>query len=159
MMIVVRRHIAVLIFGVISGALSGQPAEHTFSEIDSLQQVAPKPVVVFLHTDWCTICHAMQATTFADERVVQMLDESFYFVSFNAESEKPIYFHGHTYRFRPTGLNTGAHELAEQLGKVDGKMAFPTTCILRPRYEVVFRHNSYLGADGMVEVLEEIENY
>lgn len=156
MMIASRRHITLLSLCLLSVALPAQPSEHTFAEVDSLQQIAPKPVVVFLHTDWCNICHAMQATTFTDARVVQMLDEDFYYVTFNAESEVPIQFHGHTFRFRPTGLSTGVHELAEKLGMVEGKIAFPTTCILSPQYEVIFRHNAYLDPGALVQVLEEV---
>ena len=34
----------------------------TFEEVEKLHQQKPKPIVVFIHTDWCKFCFGMNNT-------------------------------------------------------------------------------------------------
>lgn len=93
---------------------------------DSLRKER-RPVLVFIHTDWCTYCKMMEVRTFANPQVVTKLQESFYCVRLNAEESQPITFLQRTYKFKATGVKTGVHELAEVLGTENGKLRYPTT--------------------------------
>ena len=93
---------------------------------DSLRKER-RPVLVFIHTDWCTYCKMMEVRTFANQQVVTKLQESFYCVRLNAEESQPITFLQRTYKFKATGVKTGVHELAEVLGTENGKLRYPTT--------------------------------
>ncbi len=125
----------------------------SFSELDSLLIAAPKPVLVFIHTDWCRYCLGMQQVTFSDEEVQMMLNKEIYFVSLDAESEEDIVFRNHRFRFQPTGRGTGVHELAYSLGNQKGELSFPTTCILNPDYEIDFQYSGFISARKMKRVL------
>ena len=76
--------------------------------------------MVWIHTDWCRYCEQMRNTTFKNENLVDRLSEQFYFLSLNAEDTRDINFKNHVFKFVPTGPNTGMHDLARQLGTVDG---------------------------------------
>lgn len=132
-----------------------QPKTYSFEELDSLQRIEQRPVVVFLHADWCTICQAMELATWQDDQVMELLEEQFYFIEFDGESERSVDFQGHTFEYLPTGSNTGIHELAQALGTFEGKVAFPTTVILNREYAIIFQYNAYLGIEEMQAVLEE----
>ena len=93
---------------------------------DSLRKER-RPMLVFIHTDWCTYCKMMEVRTFANPQVVTKLQESFYCVRLNAEESQPITFLQRTYKFKATGVKTGVHELAEVLGTENGKLRYPTT--------------------------------
>jgi thioredoxin-related protein len=93
---------------------------------DSLRKER-RPMLVFIHTDWCTYCKMMEVRTFANQQVVTKLQESFYCVRLNAEESQPITFLQRTYKFKATGVKTGVHELAEVLGTENGKLRYPTT--------------------------------
>lgn len=151
----VQRVTIAMVLLVFANGLIAQPQSYSFEQLDSLQGVEQRPVVVFLHADWCTICQAMQSTTWQDERVVKLLNTHFYFVPFDSECEDSVNFRGHTFAYRATGVGIGIHELAQALGTVEGRVSFPTTCLLNPDYAVVFRHNAFMGADEMRAVLEE----
>lgn len=128
----------------------------SFEVLDSLQQQAPRPVVVFLHADWCKFCANMKNTTFQDEEVKALLSDQFYFVSFDGESKKDVRFLENTFRYKPTGANTGVHELAEQLGTKDGTLSYPTVAFLNARYEILYQHNSFISARSLKKTLRRL---
>lgn len=63
---------------------SAQLIIRTFEEVDTLS--VKKPVIIFLHTDWCKYCRVMEETTFKNKEVIEKLNSDYYFVSFDAES-------------------------------------------------------------------------
>lgn len=127
--------------------------EVSFSELDSLLVHDPKPVLVFIHTDWCRYCLGMEQVTFTDDEIQQLLNEEVYFVSFDAESEEDIVFRNHRFSFQPSGRGTGVHQLAYELGNQNGELAYPTTCILNPAYEIDFQYSGFISARKMKKVL------
>ena len=116
---------------LLNGWISHGQLKHVrFESLDSLQRQAPRTIVVFLHTDWCKYCHTMKNTTFKDQKVELLLNDHFYFVSFDGESEEDVEFLGRTFKYKSTGKNTGVHELAEQLGTKNGTLNYPTLTFL-----------------------------
>lgn len=133
-----------------------QLQNYSFSELDSLQKTMQKNIVIFIHTDWCKFCQSMKNTTFKNKEIIKLLNEKFWFVDLNAEEKQDIIFNGHTFKYKPTGSNTGIHELAEQLGTVNGKVAYPTFCILNADYEIIFQYDGFLSSSDLLKVLNEV---
>ena len=73
---------------------------YSFSEVEKLHKETPKPIVIFIHTDWCKICHGMEKSTFANRKIIKTLNESFYFVKLDGEEKKDISFLGKTFAFK-----------------------------------------------------------
>lgn len=141
-----------------SSVLIGQIQSYTFEEIDSLQQVSPKNVLVFIHTDWCKYCQSMEHSTFVDDEVIILMNDSFRFVRLNGEEKKKITFHGRLFKYKPTGRNTGVHELAEQLGTQNKKLSYPSLCILNSKYEIIFQYDQFISATELLRVLYAAQN-
>ena len=133
-----------------------QITAYSFEQLDSLQSVAPRNAVIFIHTDWCQYCQSMKNTTFVNQDLTKLINESFWFVDFNGEEKRDISFHGGTFRYKPTGQNTGVHELAEQLALKDGKLSYPSLCVLNADYEIVFLYDQFLSADDLILALDTI---
>ncbi|GAB5525544.1 MAG: hypothetical protein Roseis2KO_34160 [Roseivirga sp.] len=149
-------HMLTLALLLSSSAAFGQDYAVSFEELDSLQKQAPRPVVVFLHTDWCKFCANMKNTTFQHEQVKALLTDDFYFVSFDGESKEDVKLLGNTFRYKPTGANTGVHELAEQLGTKDGAVSYPTVVFLNAEYEVLYQHNSFISGKSLRKALSRL---
>jgi thioredoxin-related protein len=128
-----------------------------FEQIDSLQKCEKRPVLIFLHTSWCTYCVAMKNTTLADAGVVKLLNQKFYFVTMDIEEKRDISFHGHIFRYKPTGTNTGVHQLAEQLGTINGQLAYPALCFLNADYEITYQREGYVRPKELLAVLEKLK--
>lgn len=130
-----------------------QLTQYEFADIDSLQALKPRPVAVFLHAPWCKFCQNMKQTTFVDREVIQLLNEEFYFISFDGEQEENVLFRGHTFRFERTGRTSGIHQLAKAVGTIDKKVVYPTLALLDSNLEIVFQHQGYLNSHELTSVL------
>jgi thioredoxin-related protein len=132
-----------------------QLTTHSFEEVEQFSKENPKPIVVFIHTSWCKYCKMMENSTFKNPKVIKELNENFYFISLDAESKKEITFHNHTFRFKPTGNNTGIHELATALATIDSQVIYPTLSILNADYTITLQKHSYLNAKSVLSILEK----
>lgn len=137
-----------------SVGLKGQDYSLTFEEVDSLMQVKAKPMVVFLHADWCKYCQAMKKTTFQDEEVKKVLQEDFYFVSFNGEHKEDVRFRGRTFRYQPTGYQTGEHQLARALGDRGGELSYPTVVVISEKNEIMSTQNQFISGKKLNKLLK-----
>ena len=134
----------------------GQMQEVRFEQLDSVQKTEKRPVVVFLHTSWCKYCGTMKNTTFKNDEVINLLNQKFYFVSLNVEEKQDIRFRGHTFKYKPTGANTGVHELAEQLGMVNGNISYPSICFLNADYEIIYQQEGYVAPKDFLSILTKL---
>ena len=125
----------------------------TFEEVEEIHQQIPKPILVFLYTDWCTICFGMKKTTFKNRKVIQLLNEKFYFIKLNAEEKQDITFLGKIFTYKPTGINTGMHELAVELGTIKKTIIYPTTIILNTVFEIDAQLTGLYNARKMIGIL------
>lgn len=128
----------------------------SFEMLDSLQSVERKKVMVFIHAEWCRYCKVMKNKVFKDEQVASKIQKEYYFVDLDAESKVGIKFRGYDFKFLPTGKKTGVHELAQQLGAVDGKLEFPTLTILNADYEIIFQYNAFLSKRELLKVFDRL---
>lgn len=128
----------------------------TFAQINSLFKTNPKPVVVFIHTDWCKICKIMENSTLKNKGVIKKLNANYYFVSLNAEEKNTIIFNNLAFKHQPNGVNTGVNQLAEQLGTINGELAYPTICVLNKKHEIVFQYNKLLHSKEFIQILNTL---
>ncbi|MFV8321950.1 thioredoxin family protein [Flavobacterium sp. LB3P21] len=129
----------------------------SFEEIDSSQRIEEKKTIVFIQTDWCQFCHAMKNTTFKNEEIIKELNAGFYFVDFNAEEKRTIVFNKTTFQFKPTGNNSGTHELAIALGTINKQLNFPVLCVLNSENEIIFQHSGYLKPKELKLILAKLK--
>lgn len=133
-----------------------QIISQSFEQLAGLQKTQNRFVVVFIHTDWCKYCQAMKNTTFKDKEIAALLNQNFWFVDLNAEEKSDITYNGQTYKFRPTGNNTGIHELAEKFTTRNGEAAYPSICILNPDFEIIYQYNQLLSINDLRLLLNNL---
>lgn len=124
---------------------------HTFEEAEKRSIENPKPFVIFIHTSWCKYCKMMQNSTFKNEEIIKQLNESFYFISFDAEDKSDITFNNHIFKYKPKGNNSGIHELAEALSN----QTYPTITILNPAYDILVQIESFVNAKQLLNYLSK----
>ena len=150
--------ISVLIFGFMLFPTNSvaQLKTYQFEQIDRLQNIQKRKIIVFIHTDWCKFCAAMKNTTFKNKEVITHLNNKFYFIELNAEEKRKIIFNNSAFNFKPNGSNSGIHELAIQLGTINGTVSYPTICILNFKNQILFQYNSFLNAKDLMKLLEKL---
>lgn len=124
----IRQHICLAALLFCSGQLLiGQGVNWVpFDTLADSLRAQPRPVLIFIHTNWCKYCALQEHNTFAQAAVSQMVNENYYALRLDAETAEDIQFLNRTYH----GRSQDYHELAEILGKQDGQLAFPTTVVL-----------------------------
>lgn len=114
-----------------------------FSDLpDSLHREV-RPLLIFIHTDWCKYCALQDHNTFSQETVGKLVNERFYALRLNAESKAAIPFLNRTYR----GVNDHYHELATFLAASQGQVAFPTTIILSEKFQLEKKWTGFVSPD------------
>jgi len=125
------------------------------AKVDSLMSNQAKPLLILLSTDWCTYCQMQKAQLRKDKTFTRQMN-NFYYVEWNAESRKTIYFNKHWYHFKASSATTGIHELALSLNGSE-RIAYPTWVLLNMRYEVLFRHSGVLMPQQIHQLLKVID--
>jgi thioredoxin-related protein len=152
-----KKNASLLFLFLIISKNFAQPNLILFEQIDGLQIVEKRNLIVFIHADWCKYCQVMKSKTFKNEAVLNKLNQRFYFIDFNAEEKRNIVFNNNTFAFKPTGTNSGIHQLAIELGTVNNQIVYPVLCVLNEKNEIIFQHNSFLNARELLEILDQIK--
>ncbi len=149
------RKIGLLLLGAffISRSAGAQLPAVSFEHLDSLQAQEKRMVVVMIYTQWCQYCIAMKQTTFAHKDIKPLLQQQFYLVMLDAEEKNTIRWRGRSFHFKPTGTNTGVHELAVQLGTSNGELPYPTLVFLNPQLEILYQHQGFLSVADLKKIL------
>ena len=117
----------------------------TFEELPALSQEKQKPIMVFIHTDWCRYCLMQEQNTFSDSTVVADLNENYYCIKLNAESDSTISFLNRDYN-----KNGNTHALSWVLGAEDNQLSLPTTVTLSPYFQITNRWVGYISKEQLV---------
>ena len=126
---------------------------HTFEEVEQLQKIQQKPVVIFIHTFWCKFCYAMKEKTFTNAEVINLLNEKFYFITFDANFKGAVRYMGRSFNSKRISRSYGIHELAEVLATTDKGISYPTTVILDAKNTIDEQITTYLSAKQLLSGL------
>ncbi|WP_339923882.1 thioredoxin family protein [uncultured Cyclobacterium sp.] len=120
----------VLLMGFSAGISNGQALPwSSIAHLGDSLRAKPKPLMVFIYTDWCKYCKMQENITFKDSEVIDLLAKKFYCLKIDAEDEKNLAFMGRNY---DPGSEGDFHPLARMLGMEKGKLLFPTTVFYSP---------------------------
>ena len=136
-----------------------QLRSYEFEDLDSLQKVEPRNVLIFIHTDWCKYCQMMKNTTLKSKEVIDTLNNKYYYISLHGEERRDIVLLGKVFKYTPTGMQTGIHQLTKELASIDKNISYPSICILNPQYEIIFQRNEYIVTKEFQAILSESANH
>ncbi|MCV9927922.1 thioredoxin family protein [Flavobacterium sp. LS1R49] len=152
-----KKLILIIFFLIISNGFA-QLHSYSFEQIDSLQQIQKRKVIVFIHTDWCKYCQAMKNSTFKNKTIITQLNAEFYFIDFNAEEKRTIRFNNQTFNYKPTGNTNGVNELAIALGTINNQITYPIVCVINPENEIIFQDTSYRNAKDFEVIFAKLKD-
>ena len=137
--------IAGLIF-LTAGFIQAQETVKWYSIEEALQLTSkePRKLVIDVYTDWCGWCKRMDATTFSDPKVAEILNNNFYPVKLDAEGKEDIVIGDRTFKFVDNGRR-GYHEVAAVVTK--GRLSYPTISYIDEQGRVLDAAPGYKTAD------------
>ncbi len=123
----------------------------SFEEAIALTEKEPKHIFVDVYTDWCGWCKKMDASTFVDPVIVDIMNKHFYAVKLDAEQKDTIYFQDNAFvNPNPEGKRA-SHQMAQALLK--GKMSYPSFVFLNSDTEWLTVVNGFRKAPEFEQVL------
>ncbi len=155
------KYLLVLLCLMNFGYADAQPKLNSvsFEELEAFQSIEERPVFVYFTAEWCKYCKNVEQNSFRDSEIVNLLNNEFYLVIFDIETKETITFNGKEFRFKTTGLNTGVHELAEELGTIDGVLNTPTFVVMDDEFNSVYKYGGYLNANQLKKLLVAVDSF
>ncbi|MEO0726046.1 MAG: thioredoxin fold domain-containing protein [Bacteroidota bacterium] len=139
--------------------LNGQETESvrwlSFEQLEDSLAVQPKKVFLDFYTDWCVYCRKMDQSVFTKPDVIAVLNEEYYAVRFDAETEAVVDFGGRQFINDQMGKSRNPlHQIAQLLALRDGQFTAPTMLILDEDFNVTARYFEYLSSKRLLRALE-----
>lgn len=131
----------------------------TFSDLEIQQKENPKPVIIHIYTDWCSVCKIEAFNLNKEKDLIKMINENFYFIHFEAEKTKQkIRFQGKNFEYISNG-NSGIHELVLALSKNKTQPAYPLWIILDKNQNLTEYHEGIFKPEKLKQKLLEISSF
>jgi len=121
-----------------------------------LQREEPRKLFIDVYTDWCGWCKKMDKTTFQEPEVAELLNEKFYPVKFDAESDHPVRFAGQVYKNPNPGARRSTHRLTYAL--LGRKVSYPSYAFYDENYSRITVVKGYVKPENLMPVLHFIGN-
>jgi thioredoxin-related protein len=112
---------------------------HTMAKAQKLAESNDKKIIVDVYTDWCQYCKKLENEVYPDPRVGQVINEYFYVVRVNAESDEEIVYNGRKIKMR-------------DFAKLLGVSTYPGTVFIDKAGTTIGQQNGYME----VEVFEKL---
>ncbi len=131
----------------------------TLEEAQELNKTNPKKIMVDLYTEWCGPCKLMMRQTFTDPQLISYINENFYAVKFNAESQDPVNFKGKLYsnpNFNPA-KSPRQRNAVHEYTRTTGLRGYPTLIIYNPQVEIIDRIVGFQKAPQVMRKLKKLK--
>lgn len=132
---------------------TGKVKWYTFEEAVELAKKNPKKIFIDIYTDWCGWCKKMDAETFTHPEIAKYLNEKFYPVKLNSETNDTIHFNGYNFINEGAGRRS-AHQLSIAL--LQGKMSYPSIVYMAENFQLITVVPGYMTPEAMEPVLKFI---
>lgn len=142
------KQLLALIFTMSIVTIKAQESYH-FNQLDSLQNVKPKRVLIIVGTNWCKYCKALETVIAKDAKLKQLINDQYYLIKLNAEENKAITYQGVRFEFN---AKLGYHQLAIALAD-NQKLIFPSIYVLNNGNEIYYSQKGFLSAKELFKVL------
>lgn len=149
--------IAISLF--LCASLSAQELESvrwlTFEQLEDSLTVKPKKVFIDFYTDWCVYCRKMDKVVFTRPEVIEVLNETYYAVRFDAETDSVVTFGGRQFTNDQVGQSRNPlHQIAQLLALRDGQFVAPTLVVLDEAFKVTARYFEYMDSKRLLKALK-----
>lgn len=140
-------------------SINGQSTEKinwiSFNQLNDSLKVQPKKVFVNFYANWCVYCKEMDRTTFQNKNVIKQLNENYYAVKMNIETDEKIVFGAQTLVNKRTKKMNPIHEIALLLASRKNKpFSLPAYIVFNENFEAEARYFQYLDVPAILKIIE-----
>lgn len=127
----------------------------SFEQLEDSLAASPKKVFIDFYTDWCTYCRKMDKVVFTKPEVIDLINEQYYAVRFDAESEAAFTFGGKTFvNDQIDQSRNPVHQIAQLLALRGGEFVPPVMLVLDEDFKVTARYFEYMSSRRLLKALQ-----
>lgn len=139
----------ILIFGIVGAFLSTCTPIfenerkfdfYTMANAQKLAESNDKKIIVDVYTDWCTFCKRLENEIYPDDRIGQVVNEYFYVVRLNAESDELLVYNG-----RKISMS--------EFAKLLGVSTYPSTVFIDNKGTTIGQQSGFMEVDVFEKLL------
>jgi len=104
----------------------------SFSQAVAKSEANPKKIFIDVYTKWCGWCKRMDSSTYSDSAVITYMNQNFYAVKLDAETQDTIHFGDKDFVYR---TEYKANEIA--LALLNNQMSYPTSVYLDEKFAML----------------------
>lgn len=123
----------------------------SFEEAIARNEKEPKKFIIDVWTTWCGWCKKMDATTFTNPVIVDIISEHYYAVKLNAERKDTMNLGGNQYVNEFPDRKRYPHQVAIAL--LDGKLSYPSIVYLDENVNKLQAIAGFQDAKGIEPIL------
>jgi thioredoxin-related protein len=123
----------------------------TFNNSTDPNKTPPKKVFMDIYTEWCGWCKKMDASTFKDPAIVNVMNQYYYPVKMDAEMKTPIDFNGHTFVNPDPEGKRSTHQFAASI--LDYGLSYPSYVMLDENTNRLVIYRGYKQVDDLLGIL------
>lgn len=125
-----------------------------FEDLPTLQELNSKPMFIYIYADWCVYCKKMEQASFKDKENIKLLNENFYALKFNLETEREIVFNEKKYKNHELKTHRQPkHDLAKYLTQKEDKIPLPAIVVLDQDFNRIKILHTYLSPKQLKALL------
>ena len=126
-----------------------------FEQLEDSLRIRPKKVFVAFYADWCAYCKKLDRAAFSDTAVINILNEEYYAVKMDAESQDTIVFEGQSYHNSEVGRKRNpTHEIPLLLATRKSRpFSLPALIVLNAEFKITDRYFEYLSPKKLRAIL------
>ena len=115
----------------------------------------PKKVFIDFYTNWCTYCRKMDKVVFTKPEVIELINERYHAVRFDAETRDTVTFGGQTFINDQIGKKRAPiHQIARLLASRKGQFIPPTLLVLDSAFNVTARYFEYMDSKKLMDEIK-----
>jgi thioredoxin-related protein len=116
-----------------------------------------KIIFILIYGEWCEHCKMMMETTLNDSGIVNLINEDFIPVKFNAESKNELVFNNKIYGNSSPGKLKSKHNFAIKYAVINSTIGFPTYLFFNSDLELIAEPvRGYKNVSSFSELLMQI---
>jgi thioredoxin-related protein len=112
----------------------------TMANAQKLAESNDKKIIVDVYTDWCTFCKKLENEVYPDYRIGEVINEYFYVVRVNAESDEPLVYNG-----RKISMS--------EFAKLLGVSTYPSTVFIDNKGTTIGQQSGFMEVDVFEKLL------
>jgi thioredoxin-related protein len=126
----------------------------SFEQLEDSLALNPKKVFIDFYADWCAPCLKMQKEVFTNSQVIKGLNENYYAIKMNVETQDTIVFGGQAFINERIKKRKPVHQIPLLMARQKNKpFSLPALVFLDENFNATARYFQYLNAEQFNKIL------